>query len=136
VAQVFAYPPSLSAAMIGETAPRRRVLYILRNARLDSEWANVPRKTMPIAARAIGSLTAMQGMGDLYRIFATSQRDNVEFNLAYIPLSFRTQRREQFDTSYMRQLYATGMQLAAAGYQWQKSPPGFERPSRDGLIVK
>jgi hypothetical protein len=135
VAQVFAYPPTLSA-MIVETAPRRRVLYILRNARLDSEWANVPRKTMPIAARAIGSLTAMQGMGDLYRIFATSQRDNVEFNLAYIPLTFRTQRREQFDTSYMRQLYATGMQLAAAGYQWRKSPPGFERPSRDGLIVK
>jgi hypothetical protein len=136
VAQVFAYPPSLSAAMIGETEPRRRVLYILRNARLDSEWANVPRKTIPIAARAIGSLTASQGMGDLYRIFATSQRDNMEFNLAYIPLGFRAQRREQFDTDYMRQLYTTGKQLAESGYQWRKSPPGFERPSRDGLIVE
>ncbi len=91
---------------------------------------------MPIAARAIGSLTASQGMGDLYRIFATSQRDNMEFNLAYIPLNFRMQRREQFDTDYMRQLYATGQQLAQSGYQWRKSPPGFDRPSRGGLIVE
>lgn len=135
MAQVFVYPPSLSAA-IGETAPRRRVLYVLRNARLKPEWANVPRKTMPIAARAIGSLTTTQGIGDLYLIFATSQRDNVEFNLAYIPASFRLQRREQFDTNYMRQLYTTGKQLAEAGYQWQKFPPGFERPSREGLVAK
>ena len=136
MAQVFVYPPSLTAALMGKSAQRRRTLYILRNARFDSEWTNVPRKTMPIAARAISSLTTTQGIGDLYRIFATSQRDGVDFNLASIPTSFNVQRREQFDTAYMQQLYATGKQLAEAGYQWQKFPPGFDRAALEGPGLK
>jgi hypothetical protein len=34
----------------------------------------------------------------------------------------------EFDTNYMRQLYATGMQMAQHGYDWQKYPPGFVTP--------
>jgi hypothetical protein len=128
IAQVFVYPPSLDTAALTQAAPRRRVLYIIRNARLDSTWENVPRKTMPIAARAIGALTTTQGIGDLYRIFAAAQRDGVEFNLAYIPPTFREHGAEQFDTAYMRELFAFGEKLAEAGYDWQKYPPGYERP--------
>ena len=128
MAQVFVYPPSLSFASSQGSAPRRRILYIIRNARLDSPWQNVPRKTMPIAARAIGSLTTTQGVGDLYRIFTTTQRDRVEFNLAYISPTFRPHGKEQFDTAYMRELYASGKKLAQAGYSWEKFPPGYERP--------
>lgn len=126
--QVFVYPPSLDTASLTQAAPRRRVLYIIRNARLDSTWANVPRKTMPVATRAIGSLTTTQGIGDLYRIFAASQRDGVEFNLAYISPDFRSHGTEQFDTAYMRDLYAYGRKLGQEGYSWQKSPPGYDRP--------
>jgi hypothetical protein len=128
MAQVFVYPPSMNAALFAQTAPRRRVLYIIRNARLDSPSENVPRRTMPIAARAIGSLTTTQGVGDLYRIFAATQRDAVEFNLAYIPPTFRAHGKEQFDTAYMQELYALGKKLAETGYDWQKVPPGYERP--------
>ena len=128
MAQVFVYPPAINANLMTQSAPRRRVLYIIRNARLDSPWEHVPRKTMPIAARAIGSLTTTQGVGDLYRIFATTQRDGVEFNLAYIPPTFRPHPKEQFDTAYMQELYALGKQLAQRGYEWQKFPPGYERP--------
>ena len=127
MAQVFVYPPSIGTSLF-QQAPRRRVLYIIRNARLDSTWENVPRRTMPIAARALGSLTTTQGVGDLYRIFAATQRDGVEFNFVYIPPTFRPHGKEQFDTGYMRELYAFGRQLAAAGYDWAMSPPGFERP--------
>src|SRR5207253_4252120 len=109
-------------------AARRRVLYVIRNARLDSTWENVPRKTMPIAARAIGSLTTTQGVGDLYRIFVATERDGVEFNLASISPTFRPHGKEQFDTAYMRELYAFGRKLAEAGYDWEKFPPGYERP--------
>ncbi len=130
MSQVFVYPPSIDTRLFQQTAPRRRVLYILRNARLDSPWEHVPRKTMSIAARAIGSLTTTQGVGDLYRIFAATQRDGVEFNLAYIPSSFRPHPDEQFDNGYMRELFAFGENAAAGSYAWQKSPPGFERPAR------
>ena len=126
--QVFVYPPSLNTDLFTQTAPRRRVLYIIRNARLDAPWENVPRKTMSIAARAIASLTTTQGVGDLYRIFVATERDGVEFNLAYIPPTFRPHGEEQFDTAYMRELYAFGKKLAESGYNWEKFPPGYERP--------
>jgi len=123
MAQVFFYPPSVN---VSQAAQRQRTLYIIRNARLDVDWASVERRTMSIAARAIGSLTRTQGIGDLYRIYATTQRDGIDFNLTYIPATFNTPHVEEFDTNYMRELYGVGMQLAKGNYQWQKYPPGFE----------
>ena len=124
MAQVFFYPPSLNIARSG--IQRQRTLYIIRNARLDADWASVERRTMSIAARAIGSLTRTQGIGDLYRIYATTERDGIDFNLTYIPPTFNTPHLEEFDTNYMKQLYDVGLERAKAGYQWEKYPPGFE----------
>ena len=126
--QVFAYPPSFSPALINEAAPRKRILYVIRNARFTSEWEEVPRNTKSIAARSIGSLIKTQGLGDLFRIFAASKRDGVEFNLAFIPTSFTAVSRNPFDYVYMGKLYDYGKQLAASGYQWHKNPPGFDQP--------
>ncbi|HEU4809861.1 MAG TPA: patatin-like phospholipase family protein [Sphingomicrobium sp.] len=125
VAQVFLYPPSLSFAGVPE---RKRVLYIIRNARMDVDWASVERRTLSIATRAIASLTRTQGIGDLYRIYTTTQRDGIDFNLTYIPASFNVPHNEEFDTNYMRSLYDVGLDAAKSGYQWQKYPPGFESP--------
>jgi len=125
MAQVFLYPPSISASNMIQ---RKRVLYIIRNARLDPDWASVERRTLSIATRAIGSLTRTQGIGDLYRIYATTQRDGIDYNLAYIPATFNTPHNEEFDTAYMRSLYEVGEQAAKSGYQWQKYPPGYNGP--------
>jgi len=130
VAQVFLYPPSFELATMAakEGARRKRRLYIIRNARLDPDWASVERRTLTVAARAIASLTQAQGIGDLYRIYLTAQRDGIDYNLAFIPPSFNVEHREEFDTNYMQQLYAAGRQLAVAGYNWQKVPPGYAAP--------
>ena len=127
MAQVFLYPPSISTA---NSVKRKRVLYIIRNARLDADWASTERRTMSIAMRAIDSLTTTQGIGDLYRIYATAERDGLDYNLAYIPPTFNTPHREMFDTAYMQSLYDVGFQAAKAGYPWQKYPPGFAAPIR------
>ena len=125
MAQVFLYPPSITVA----NAPvRKRTLYIIRNARLDPDWASVERRTLSIATRAIGSLTRTQGIGDLYRIYTTTQRDGIDYNLTYIPATFNTPHNEEFDTAYMRSLYDVGLNAAKSGYQWQKYPPGFAAP--------
>ncbi len=126
--QVFIYPPSLHVGKVAAEAGEVRVrnLYIIRNARLDPDWASVERRTLPVVARAVGSLTQSQGIGDLYRIYATVQRDGIGYNLAYIPHTFNTPHHEEFDTQYMKELYATGRRMAEAGYDWQKYPPGFE----------
>lgn len=127
-AQVFIYPPSLDlkagARQLGIQQRERRA-YVIRNSRLDPEWAQVERSTMTIAGRAISSLIHTQGIGDLYRIYLTTQRDGVDFNLAYIPDSFNAPHTEDFDTEFMRQLFAVGYDMAAKGYPWQKTPPGF-----------
>ena len=125
MAQVFFYPPSANIGQLG--GARQRTLYIIRNARLDADWASVERSTMSIAARAIGSLTRTQGIGDLYRIYTTTQRDGIDFNLTFIPRTFNTPHLEEFDTNYMRELYAVGREAALAGYKWEKYPPGFEQ---------
>jgi hypothetical protein len=61
---------------------RRGRVYVIRNAALAPTWAPVERRTIDIAARAIDSLITTQGFGDLYRIYATTQQDNLDFNLA------------------------------------------------------
>ena len=130
MAQVFFYPPSVNLSEMGADLQRKRTLYIIRNARLDVDWASVERSTLSIATRAIASLTRTQGVGDLYRIYATTQRDGIDFNLTYIPPKFNTPHLEEFDTNYMRELYAVGQQAAQSGAAWQKYPPGFEaRPN-------
>ena len=123
-AQVFVYPPGLNLSSSGIV--RKRTLYVIRNARLDPDWAKVDRSTMTIAGRAISSLIQTQGVGDLYRIYLISQRDGLDFNLAYIPKSFTRTLKEPFETAYMKDLYDVGYDMAVKGYPWVKAPPGFE----------
>ena len=120
VSQVFIYP---AAIHLQQLARRQRSLYIIRNARLDPDWAQVDRRTLPIAFRAIRTLIQSQGMGDLYRIYAIATRDKLDYNLAYIPRDFYYPHKADFDTTYMRALFAVGERLAKNGYEWAKSPP-------------
>jgi len=127
-AQVFVYPPSLDLHASDEATgfTRERHLYVVRNARLDPNWAQVERSTMSIAGRAITSLIQTQGLGDLYRIYLTAKRDNFDFNLAYIPKSFTTPLAEPFENAYMQELFQLGYDMAVKGYPWEKAPPGFD----------
>ena len=120
-AQVFVYP---TAMRLHEIAPRERKLYIIRNARLDPEWAQVDRRTLPIALRAISCLVQFQGIGDLYTIYTITQRDRLEFNLAFIPPTFDYPHTQFFDTKYMTELFAVGERMAVKGTDWWwKHPP-------------
>lgn len=137
-AQVFLYPPTLhlDETVAAEGFKRDRFAYIIRNARLDPEWVDVRRKTLSIAGRAISSLIQTQGVGDLYRIYLTTQRDGVDFNLAFIPATFTEQPKEDFDPVYMTKLFDAGyaQATAAGGYPWHKSPPGFGQDSAPGPV--
>jgi hypothetical protein len=128
VAQVFLYPPTIrQASVTRKAAPvvRERRAYIIRNSRLDPGWAEVERRTMSISARAISSLINSQGIGDLFRIYATTQQDGVDFNLAFIPGEFDEPHPQEFDTEYMRKLYDFAYARAVKGYVWNKVPPGL-----------
>lgn len=125
--QVFVYPPALELKKLGieAGADRDRSLYVIRNSKVMPDWSEVERKTLPIVGRAIASLIQTQGIGDLYRIYAVAQRDEVDFNLAYIPATFNAPHKEEFDTDYMRALFKLGYEQALKGYPWVKHPPGM-----------
>jgi predicted acylesterase/phospholipase RssA len=126
-AQVFVYPPRLKLAEFSREAgiARKRRLFVIRNSRLDPDWADTKRKTLSIAGRAVSSLIQSQGVGDLYRIYAASRRDGVDFNLAYIPESFDVPLPKPFDEHYMNELFNVGYELGRSEYPWVKAPPGY-----------
>lgn len=126
-AQVFIYPPSiqLNAAASDMGIVRERRLYVIRNARLDPQWAEIKRSTFSIVGRAISSLIQTQGIGDLYRIYVAAQRDQIDFNLASIPPTFTMNLQQPFDTKYMNTLFELGYELGKNGYSWAKFPPGY-----------
>lgn len=128
--QVFLYPPSTKLKQEAEAVGivRDRRAYVIRNSRLDPDWAEVERSTMTIAGRAIDSMITTQGIGDLYRIYLNAQRDEIDFNLAFIPPSFKVKSKEAFDPVYMTQLFQVGYDMMKNGYPWSKMPPGFDAP--------
>ena len=126
--QVFAYPPQLTTAAIDKYLGYRprRTLYIIRNAQVSPEYQVTDGGVLPIAVRSIDTLLKSYGVGDLYRLYAIARRDRLEYNLTYIPDSFRETPKELFDPEYMRKLFDLGYQTGLSGVAWQNVPPGLE----------
>jgi len=125
--EVFLYPTSFTPLEVAKATvvARERRIYVIRNSRVDPDWAAVERKTLSIAGRAISALIHSQGLGDLDRMFMTARRDRMDFNLAHIPKDFDVVPKEPFDQEYMRRLFDVGFESAQAGYPWSKTPPGY-----------
>jgi hypothetical protein len=127
VVQTFLYPSALTR----NRAQRKRAgqpvvdarAFIIRNGRLDPEWAAVERRTLGIVGRAITTMIAISGYNDVIRIYAITQRDGIDYNLAFIGRDFDQVLPSPFDAAYMRALYDYGYQRALHGYDWAKKPP-------------
>ena len=130
-AQVMLYGDAISfyttRKKLGPLMPQRpRKLYIIRNAQVSPEYESIKPHIWAIGPRAMTSMTKSQGMSDLYRIYVLAQRDGIDYNLAFIPLDFKTKRNSEFDTKYMNEEFELAYNLARSGYKWSKYPPGFE----------
>jgi hypothetical protein len=122
IAQLFLYPPTLEA---GRLLKRKRVAYIIRNARLDPDYVMAERRTINIAGRAINTMLAASGHNDVLRTYFISQRDGVDYNLAYIGTDFTLEKKGEFEQAYMQALFQYGYDQAKAGREWHKLPPAF-----------
>lgn len=108
-------------------------LYILRNNQIHPPYAMVKPKVLPIGKRALASLTTNQGVGDLYRIFMVSKHLGIDFNLAYIPESYRTIGENESSRAESKRMYDLGYNLAENNYPWEKYPPGYDLILKDRL---
>ena len=62
-------------------------------------------------------------VNDVMRMYNTTLRDDVGFNLAYIGKDCSMVLPAPFDPGYMRGLFEYGYQRGAKGYDWAKQPP-------------
>ena len=122
--QVMLYESSIRFLTVTSRRPRR--LFIIRNEQVHPEWQNVKPQLKYIAIRTIDTLLKSQGVGDLFRLYVFAQRDQFDYNLAYIPPDFTPRPTSTFDTAYMNKLFQLGYQLACCGQPWRKYPPGYE----------
>lgn len=123
IAQLFLYPPTIELSRSG--VKRQRHAYIIRNAPLHPNYSASERRTVSIAGRAIETMLVSSGRNDVLRTYFVTQRDGVDYNLAYIGSDFSAPKSGEFDQSYMRALYDYGYREALAGREWHKMPPGL-----------
>ena len=124
--QMFLYPPSLRLKRIDRDLPAHKdVAYIIRNGRLFRQEETVKRRTLAVASQAISTMIASNAVNDLYRIYLTTQRDGVAFNLAYLDDGFTVPYEGPFEQEYMNKLFAYGFRKGADGYDWHNTPPGY-----------
>ncbi len=125
VAQTFLYPPDISLRVDMRSAEhaRERHAYIILNGRLDPTWESVNRRFLPITGRAISTMIHYSGYNDILRIYTTTNRDGVDFNLAFIESDFPPVKHDEFDPSYMKSAFEYGYAKARRGFPWKKVPP-------------
>jgi predicted acylesterase/phospholipase RssA len=126
--QVFVYPVQMDWSEVTERlgVQGRPRLYVIRNAKIDAEYGPSESRVISVMDRSITSLIRTQGIGDLYRIYFSAQREGIDFNLANIPSEFDEEMNELFDPVYMKGLFELGYSLAKTGYRWDKTPPNFD----------
>jgi Patatin-like phospholipase len=130
VAQTFLIPASVGqlANFRAKQYARQRTAYVIRNARLDPDWASVDRRLLSILGRSINTMIHYSGYNDIVRIYFTSQRDGVDYKLAYIGSDFDFPHKENFDPAYMKALFEYGHAEAQTNTVWHSAPPIFAQP--------
>jgi hypothetical protein len=125
--QVFLMPSKISTREIDAATKtkRKRTLYIIRNGKVGPEWSAVKPKLTAIAGRSVSALIKTQGIGDLYRIYASAKRDGISYNAVWVPDSYDQKEPEPFDPAYMKALFEMGYEMGMKGISWSKVPPGF-----------
>jgi hypothetical protein len=125
--QVFMYPPTYSPLAIDKAIgwKPKRTVYIIRNNKIEPEYAVVKPKLLSVAGRSIDTLIKSDGIGDLYRLYAIAQRDKVAYNYISIPSDFDIPSKSAFDKVYMGALFEAGYAAALESEPWKHTPPGL-----------
>jgi hypothetical protein len=127
IAQLFLYPPEVGQRIREENVKRERRAFLIRNGRLGIDWSIVKPRTLDIAGEAISTMIYMSGVNDLFRVYFTTQLDDVDYNLAFIEDDFEAPPGAgDFDPTYMNALFEFGYEKGRNGYSWKKTPPYFQ----------
>jgi len=124
---LFAVPLRLLAATGQVAGHRRGQLYIVINNNLDPEFSLTKPKTLSITARAFNTLIKSDFYDTILDSYLFAKQQGFEFNLAYIPNTFRAKSTGLVDQEYMVSLFAFGRARGRLGGEWQHTPPRLYR---------
>ena len=120
-AQMFLYPTRTNYALLRRQLDIKGTptAYVIRNSRAESVYKPVRARLTDIGARSVELLIRTQGIGDAFRIAATTQRDGVDLELTWIPMTAPPDPGEElFDPAYMSALFEYGYQRVINGEAW------------------
>ena len=124
ISQLLVYPPFILAELeklLGPQARRHVRGHVIRNGRLEPQWAQAERRTLSIGLRAMKTLIQTQGINDLYRLCQLAGQDDVDLQVAYIGSDFAEPHPRKYDPKYMSALFAYGHRLGSTGQAWHRS---------------
>jgi len=107
---------------------REQHAYVIRNARLDPDWASVNRGFLTITERAVATMIHYLGYNDVMRIYDMTKRDGIDYNLSYIETDFGKKKNDLFDPEYMRALFDHAYEKGRHRPVWHKTPPNLDLP--------
>jgi hypothetical protein len=117
---------SFSAARAGVgRGVGREELYIIHNGQLLPKPRETPRSLRGIGMRTFESASKSAVVGDLFRIYAVTRREQAGYNWITIPEDVELSGNELFDPVLMGRLFELGRQSAQADAPWVTDPPGL-----------
>ncbi|MEM7177662.1 MAG: patatin-like phospholipase family protein [Pseudomonadota bacterium] len=128
--QVNALSPQIPGYLMDELVgfSLERDLYVLVNGAIVPPPEAVEPRTLEIGAASINALWYAQAAGDLYKIHAVAERDDISVRYGWIPADFIDEPDEEFDPVFMRKLFDLGAALITDGSLWHTEPPNFSAP--------
>lgn len=126
--EVLAIPLKLAAAGRLGSAPRLPGrLYIMINNNLEPAFAMTKPKTLSITARAFNTLVKSDFYDTILGSYLYAKKQGLQFNLAYIPNTFKVKSLELIDPNYMAALFEFGRARGRLGGSWEHLPPRLYR---------
>jgi len=132
-ARVFFTGGAFSFAAARGAAGRETVredVFIIHNGQLLPSPSITRRTLRGIASRSFDAAAKSAVVGDLFRIYAITVREQSEFRWVTIPEDVELGGNEVFDPVRMTELYDVGYRAALSGPEWQTVPPGFGSRAR------
>jgi hypothetical protein len=127
--QVTFVSPGVPIAALTRKAFGRNInreLYVIVNNNILPPYQELRPRVTDIGGAAVSSLIRGSAVGDVYRLHAIAQRDDIGFHFTSIPAETPCpEPTEDFDRVFMHCLFEFGGQLFDSGKLWSDVPPFF-----------
>lgn len=140
VRQIYVAPDEvIFGAGRGSSGGQPKDIYILVNNKIDPSFQVVDNSAVAVAARALSTVLKREGRNNVLSTYAYAATHGVGYHLAYIgadaPDVPAGDETAQFSTSYMQQMFASGVAQGRQPSPWASRPPLAQDPAPHDLTA-